>query len=167
MNTGELLKIKNISEISIDKLKRISIESEASSDFLFEGIGAIGTLMFESSCNDGDVLNKDIVGKLGLLIQETISIALALDENAFQSSLEYKRRTAPPQCNQKPDKQRNEIIGVISDINNAELSIQQLKSDLYGNEPEKEIIFAQLDLVTSKLSGSLDQLEIIAGNNHD
>lgn len=73
----------------------------------------------------------------------------------------------PPQRNQKPDKQRNEIIGVISDINNAELSIQQLKSDLYGNEPEKEIIFAQLDLVTSKLSGSLDQLEIIAGNNHD
>ncbi|HBV9097764.1 hypothetical protein Q4R79_19315 [Morganella morganii] len=73
----------------------------------------------------------------------------------------------PPQRNQKPDKQRNEIIGVISDINNTELSIQQLKSDLYENEPEKEIIFAQLDLVTSKLSGSLDQLEIITGNNHD
>lgn len=96
MNIGEFLKIKNTSDISIDKLKRISIESEASSNFLFEGIGAIGTLMFESSCNDGDVLNKDVVGKLGLLIQETISVALALDENAFQSSLEYKRRTAPP-----------------------------------------------------------------------
>lgn len=101
MNIGEFLKIKNTSDISIDKLKRISIESEASSNFLFEGIGAIGTLMFESSCNDGDVLNKDVVGKLGLLIQETISVALALDENAFQSSLEYKRRTAPPPAQSK------------------------------------------------------------------
>lgn len=57
-------------------------------------------------------------------------------------------------------------MGVIGDINNAELSIQQLKSDLYENEPEKEIIFAQLDLVASKLSGSLDQLEKMTGNNH-
>ncbi|MBX9369734.1 hypothetical protein, partial [Morganella morganii] len=62
--------------------------------------------------------------------------------------------------------QRNKIIGVIGDINNAELSIQQLKSDLYENEPKKEIIFAQLDLVASKLSGSLDQLEKMTGNNH-
>nr|WP_127377203.1 hypothetical protein [Morganella morganii] len=69
--------------------------------------------------------------------------------------------------NQKPDEQRNKIVGVIGDINNVELSLQQLKSDLYKNEPEKEIIFAQLDLVTSKLSGSLDQLEKMTGNNHD
>lgn len=166
MNIGELLEIKNLSELPIKQLKNINIKSEASSNFLLEGIGAIGTLMFESSCNDGDVLNKDVVGKIGLLIQETISVALALDENAFQSLREYERRTAPPLRNQEPEEQRNKITGVIGDINNAELSLQQLKSDLYENEPEKEIIFAQLDLVTSKLSGSLDQLEKMTGNNH-
>ncbi|WP_195431694.1 hypothetical protein [Morganella morganii] len=73
----------------------------------------------------------------------------------------------PPLRNQEPEGQRNEIIGVIGDINNAELSLQQLKSDLYENEPEKSIIFTQLDLVASKLSGSLDQLEKMTGNNHD
>lgn len=167
MNIGELLKIKNTSELSTEELRYISINSGASYDFLLDGIGAIGTLIFEASCNDNDVLNKDVVGKLGLLIQETISVALALDENALQSSLEYKRRTAPPLHTQEPKGERNKIIGVIGDINNVELSLQQLKSDLYENEPEKEIIFAQLDLVTSKLSGSLDQLEKMTGNNHD
>lgn len=166
MNIGELLEIDNPSDLEINKLKNISIYSSDAAVNLIEGIGAVGTLMFQHSCSNNDNLNKDIIGKLGLLIQESIIIASALNSNADLADDEIKSRSAPLR-NQKPDEQRNEIIGVIGDINNAELSIQQLKSDLYGNEPEKEIIFAQLDLVTSKLSGSLDQLEIIAGNNHD
>lgn len=166
MNIGELLEIDKPSDLEIKKLKNIAIYSSDAAVNLIEGIGAVGTLMFQNSCSDNDNLNKDIIGKLGLLIQESIIIANALTGNAGLAEDEIKSRSAPLR-NQKPDKQRNEIIGVISDINNAELSIQQLKSDLYENEPEKEIIFAQLDLVTSKLSGSLDQLEIIAGNNHD
>jgi hypothetical protein len=79
----------------------------------------------------------------------------------------YKAAQPPPLHTQESEGQRNKIIGVIGDINNVELSLQQLKSDLYENEPEKEIIFTQLDLVTSKLSGSLDQLEKMTGNNHD
>lgn len=167
MNIGELLEIDNPSSLETKKLKNIAIYSSDAAVNLIEGIGAVGTLMFQNSCSDNDNLNKDIIGKIGLLIQESIIIASALTGNAGLAEDEIKSRSAPPQRNQKPDKQRNEIIGVISDINNAELSLQQLKSDLYENELEKEIIFAQLDLVTSKLSGSLDQLEKMTGNNHD
>ncbi|EPF5871933.1 hypothetical protein MWX50_003539 [Morganella morganii] len=167
MNIGELLEIDKPSDLEIKKLKNIAIYSSDAAVNLIEGIGAVGTLMFQNSCSDNDNLNKDIIGKLGLLIQESIIIANALTGNAGLAEDEIKSRSAPPLRNQKPDEQRNEIIGVIGDINNAELSIQQLKSDLYENEPEKEIIFAQLDLVASKLSGSLDQLEKMTGNNHD
>lgn len=167
MNIGELLEINKPSDLEINKLKNISIYSSDAAVNLIEGIGAVGTLMFQRSCSDNDNLNKDIIWKLGLLIQESIIIASALNSNAGLAEDEIKSRSAPPLHNQKPEGQANKIIGVIDDINNAELSLQQLKSDLYENEPEKEIIFAQLDLVASKLSGSLDQLEKMIGNNHD
>lgn len=169
MNIGELLEINKPSDLEINKLKNIAIYSSDAAVNLIEGIGAVGTLMFQHSCSDNDNLNKDIIGKLGLLIQESIIIASALNSNADLADDEIKSRSAPPPPlhTQELEGQRNKIIGVIGDINNFELSLQQLKSDLYKNEPEKEIIFAQLDLVTSKLSGSLDQLEKMTGNNHD
>lgn len=167
MNIGELLEIKDFKALSEKELTNISIYNGASSQCIIEGLSVVGTLIFQCSLGDNDTLNKAVIRKLGLLIQHTAMIAATLNENAIQSESELNSRSAPPLRNQKPEEQRNKIIGVISDINNAELSLQQLKSDLYENEPEKEIIFAQLDLVTSKLSGSLDQLEIIAGNNHD
>lgn len=167
MNIGELLEINKPSDLEINKLKDITIYSSDAAVNLIEGIGAVGTLMFQHSCSDNDNLNKDIIGKLGLLIQESIIIASALNSNADLADDEIKSRSAPPLHTQESEGQRNKIIGVIGDINNVELSLQQLKSDLYENESEKEIIFAQLDLVTSKLSGSLDQLEKMTGNNHD
>lgn len=166
MNIGELLTITNLSGLTKRELTDTAIYSGAASDNLIEGIGAVGTLMFESSCNKDFNLNNDTLGKLGLLIQESMLIAEALGINSVSAGNEIKSRSAPPLHTQEPEGQRNKIMGVIGDINNAELSIQQLKSDLYENEPEKEIIFAQLDLVASKLSGSLDQLEKMTGNNH-
>lgn len=167
MNIGELLEIKDFNVLSEKELENMSIYNAAASQRIINGLSVIGTLMFQYSCSDSDTLNKSVIRKLGLLIQDITIIAATLNENSMQSESELNSRSAPPLHTQEPEGQRNKIIGVIGDINNAELSLQQLKSDLYKNEPEKEIIFAQLDLVTSKLSGSLDQLEIIAGNNHD
>ncbi|HHH3217048.1 TPA: hypothetical protein ACPY7G_003104 [Morganella morganii] len=160
-----------ISRLDFSGLNAIEIQKamnnmEFTADSILSGISSLGNIMFWVSANDDYSDFREDSANIGLMIKQITLIARTLTEQV--NDLDCKARLAPPpQCNQKPDKQRNEIIGVISDINNAELSIQQLKSDLYGNEPEKEIIFAQLDLVTSKLSGSLDQLEIIAGNNHD
>ncbi len=161
-----------ISRLDFSGLNAIEIQKamnnmEFTADSILSGISSLGNIMFWVSANDDYSDFREDSANIGLMIKQITLIARILTEQV--NDLDCKARLAPPppQCNQKPDKQRNEIIGVISDINNAELSIQQLKSDLYGNEPEKEIIFAQLDLVTSKLSGSLDQLEIIAGNNHD
>ncbi|ETO41451.1 hypothetical protein [Morganella sp. EGD-HP17] len=167
MNIGELLEIKDFNALSEKELTNISIYNGASSQGIIEGLSVIGTLMFQCSLGDNDILTKDTIRRLGLFIQHTAMIAATLNENAMQSESELNSRSAPHLHNQKSEGQRNKIIGVIGDINNAELSLQQLKSDLYENEPEKEIIFAQLDLVTSKLSGSLDQLEKMTGNNHD
>lgn len=160
-----------ISRLDFSGLNAIEIQKamnimEFTADSILSGISSLGNIMFWVSANDDYSDFREDSANIGLMIKQITLIARTLTEQV--NDLDCKARLAPPpQYNQKPDKQRNEIIGVISDINNAELSIQQLKSDLYGNEPEKEIIFAQLDLVTSKLSGSLDQLEIIAGNNHD
>lgn len=158
-----------ISRLDFSGLNAIEIQKamnnmEFTADSILSGISSLGNIMLWVSANDDYSDFREDSANIGLMIKQITLIARTLTEQV--NDLDCKARLAP-QRNQKPDKQRNEIIGVISDINNAELSIQQLKSDLYENEPEKEIIFAQLDLVTSKLSGSLDQLEIIAGNNHD
>lgn len=167
MNIGELLEIKDFTILSEEELTNISIYNGAASQRIIEGLSVVGTLMFQHACSDNDTFNKDTIRKLSLLIQYTTMIAATLNENSIQSEKELQSRSAPPLHTQEPEGQRNKIMGVIGDINNVELSLQQLKSDLYENEPEKEIIFAQLDLVTSKLSGSLDQLEKMTDNNHD
>ncbi|HAT1528438.1 TPA: hypothetical protein I8W52_003670 [Morganella morganii] len=168
MNIGELLEIKDFTILSEEELTNISIYNGAASQRIIEGLSVVGTLMFQHACSDNDTFNKDTIRKLSLLIQYTTMIAATLNENSIQSEKELQSRSAHPTLHtQEPEGQRNKIMGVVGDINNVELSLQQLKSDLYENEPEKEIIFAQLDLVTSKLSGSLDQLEKMTGNNHD
>lgn len=160
-----------ISRLDFSGLNAIEIQKamnnmEFTADSILSGISSLGNIMFWVSANDDYSDFREDSANIGLMIKQITLIARTLTEQV--NDLDCKARLAPPPLrNQKPDEQRNEIIGVIGDINNTELSLQQLKSDLYENEPEKEIIFAQLDLVTSKLSGSLDQLEIIAGNNHD
>lgn len=158
-----------ISRLDFHGLNAIEIQKamnnmEFTADSILSGISSLGNIMFWVSANDDYSDFREDSANIGLMIKQITLIARTLTEQV--NDLDGKTRL-PPQRNQKPDKQRNEIIGVISDINNAELSLQQLKSVLYENEPEKEIIFAQLDLVASKLSGSLDQLEKMTGNNHD
>lgn len=96
MNIGELLEIDKPSDLEIKKLKNIAIYSSDAAVNLIEDIGAVGTLMFQNSCSDNDNLNKDIIGKLGLLIQESIIIANALTGNAGLAEDEIKSRSAPP-----------------------------------------------------------------------
>ncbi|MGX4746063.1 hypothetical protein [Providencia rettgeri] len=96
MKANEIIKIKDFSNYSTEQLLAIAINGEASSEALIEGVGAIGTLLFESSCADNDGATKDTLGKIGLLIQESIIIAQALDDNVFYSNEEIKRRSAPP-----------------------------------------------------------------------
>ncbi|QZY63234.1 hypothetical protein K7H99_13435 [Providencia rettgeri] len=96
MKANEIIKIKDFSNYSTEQLLAIAINGEASSEALIEGVGAIGTLLFESSCADNDGTTKDTLGKIGLLIQESIIIAQALDDNVFYSNEEIKRRSAPP-----------------------------------------------------------------------
>ncbi|HEM7133093.1 TPA: hypothetical protein U2I51_002570 [Providencia rettgeri] len=96
MKANEIIKIKDFSNYSTEQLLAIAINGEASSEALIEGVGAIGTLLFESSCADNDGTTKDTLGKIGLLIQESIIIAKALDDNVYYSSEEIKRRSAPP-----------------------------------------------------------------------
>ncbi|HCR4039662.1 TPA: hypothetical protein OOF57_001700 [Morganella morganii] len=96
MNIGELLEIDNPSSLETKKLKNIAIYSSDAAVNLIEGIGAVGTLMFQNSCSDNDNLNKDIIGKIGLLIQESIIIASALTGNAGLAEDEIKSRSAPP-----------------------------------------------------------------------
>lgn len=96
MNIGELLEIDKPSDLEIKKLKNIAIYSSDAAVNLIEGVGAVGTLMFQHSCSDNDNLNKDIIGKLGLLIQESIIIASALTGNADLAEDEIKSRPAPP-----------------------------------------------------------------------
>lgn len=97
MKANEIIKIKDFSNYSTEQLLAIVINGEASSEALIEGVGAIGTLLFDSSCSDNDPLSKDVLCKIGLLIQESIIIAKALDDNVYYSSEEIKRRSAPPQ----------------------------------------------------------------------
>ncbi|WP_343103408.1 hypothetical protein [Morganella morganii] len=96
MNIGELLTITNLSGLTKKELTDTAIYSGAASDNLIEGIGAVGTLMFESSCNKDFNLNNDTLGKLGLLIQESMLIAEALSINSTSAGNEIKSRSAPP-----------------------------------------------------------------------
>ncbi|EMC8779200.1 hypothetical protein VMZ82_002049 [Providencia rettgeri] len=96
MKTSDTIKIKDFKNYSIEQLSGISINNEMTSEALIEGVGAIGTLLFYSSCSDNDPLSKDVLCKIGLLIQESIIIAKALDDNVYYSSEEIKRRSAPP-----------------------------------------------------------------------
>ncbi|NIH18945.1 hypothetical protein [Morganella morganii] len=96
MNIGELLTITNQSDLTKKELTDTAIYSGAASENLIEGIGAIGTLMFESSCNKDFNLNNDTLGKLGLLIQESMLIAEALGINSVSAGNEIKSRSAPP-----------------------------------------------------------------------
>ena len=160
-----------ISRLDFSGLNPIEIQKainnmEFTVDSILSGIASLGNVMFWVSANDDYSDFRDDNANIGLMIKQITLIARTLAEQI--NDLDCKTHLAPPSLrNQEPEGQRNKIIGVIGDINNAELSLQQLKSDFYENEPEKEIIFAQLDLVTSKLSGSLDQLEKMTGNNHD
>ncbi|MBQ0695563.1 hypothetical protein [Providencia stuartii] len=97
MKTSDTIKIKDFKNYSIEQLRGISINNEMTSEALIEGVGAIGTLLFDYSCSDNDPLSKDVLCKIGLLIQESIIIAKALDDNVYYSSEEIKRRSAPPQ----------------------------------------------------------------------
>lgn len=158
-----------ISHLDFSGLNSIEIQKamnnmEFTVDSILSGIASLGNIMFWVSANDDYSDFRDDNANIGLMIKQITLIARTLTEQV--NDLDCKNRLSPLH-NKKPEDLPNKFNSVIGDINNAELSLQQLKSDLYENEPEKEIIFAQLDLVTSKLSGSLDQLEIIAGNNHD
>ncbi|HHG8602764.1 TPA: hypothetical protein ACPYUD_001953 [Morganella morganii] len=164
MDIQNIISRLDFSGFNAIEIQKAMNNMEFTADSILSGISSLGNIMFWVSANDDYSDFREDSANIGLMIKQITLIARTLTEQV--NDLDCKARL-PSQRNQKPDKQRNEIIGVISDINNAELSIQQLKSDLYENEPEKEIIFAQLDLVISKLSGSLDQLEIITGNNHD
>lgn len=96
MDIGELLTITNLSGLTKKELTDTAIYSGAAYDNLIEGIGAVGTLMFESSCNKDFNLNNDTLGKLGLLIQESMLIAEALGINSVSAGNEIKSRSAPP-----------------------------------------------------------------------
>ncbi|EMB3082318.1 hypothetical protein U8233_002295 [Providencia rettgeri] len=159
MKTSDTIKIKDFKNYSIEQLSGISINNEMTSEALIEGVGAIGTLLFDSSCSDNDPLSKDVLCKIGLLIQESIIIAKALDDNVYYSSEEIKRRSSPP--NQNSNLSENKLHGAIGDINNVELSLHQLKSDIYENEPDTPTLYAQLDLMANTLSKTLNNLETL------
>ncbi|HEI8570209.1 TPA: hypothetical protein SLE56_000512 [Morganella morganii] len=106
MNIGELLTITNLSGLTKKELTDTAIYSGAASNNLIEGIGAVGTLMFESSCNKDFNLNNDTLGKLGLLIQESMLIAEALSINSTSAGNEIKSRSAPPPCTLRNTKGR-------------------------------------------------------------
>ncbi|AVL74673.1 hypothetical protein [Providencia rettgeri] len=162
MKTSDTIKIKDFKNYSIEQLSGISINNEMTSEALIEGVGAIGTLLFDSSCSDNDPLSKDVLCKIGLLIQESIIIAKALDDNVYYSSEEIKRRSAP---NQNSKLSENKLHGAIGDINNVELSLHQLKSDIYENEPDTPTLYAQLDLMANTLSKTLNSLDALIKEN--
>lgn len=162
MKTRDIIKIKDFSNYSTEQLRALSINGEMSSEALIAGVGAIGTLLFDSSCSDNDDLSKSTLSKIGLLIQESILIAQALGDNAYCSSEEIKRRSTP---NQNSGYSENKLHGAIGGINNVELSLHQLKSDIYENEPDAPTLYAQLDLMANTLSKKLDNLETLVKEN--
>lgn len=101
MNIGELLEIKDFNALSEKELTNISIYNGASSQGIIEGLSVIGTLMFQCSLGDNDILTKDTIRRLGLFIQHTAMIAATLNENAMQSESELNSRSAPPPAQSK------------------------------------------------------------------
>lgn len=96
MNIGELLEIKDFKALSEKELINISVYNGAASQRIINGLSVIGTLMFQHSRSDNDALNKSVIRKLGLLIQDITIIAATLNENAMQSESELNSRSAPP-----------------------------------------------------------------------
>lgn len=164
MKTKEIIKIKDFTSYSTEQLRSININGEMSSEALIEGVGAIGTLLFDSSCSDNDDLSKSTLSKIGLLIQESILIAQALGDNAFYSGEEIKRRSAPS-LNQNSGLSDSKLHSAIGGIYNVELSLHQLKSDIYNNEPDTPTLYAQLDLMANTLSKVLNSLETFVKEN--
>lgn len=76
-----------------------------------------------------------------------------------------KLNGALPPPNQSNELSENKLHGAIGDINNVELSIHQLKSDLYENEPDTPTLYAQLSLMANTLSKSLNQLDELVREN--
>ncbi|MDD9339774.1 MAG: hypothetical protein PV362_09005 [Providencia heimbachae] len=163
MNIKEILKIKSASNYSMSELDDIAIYGELAFSSLLEGISAIGTLLFETSCNESDQISKDTLGEIGLLINQVAMIAGAVNENMHDATEEMQKRITPP--NQNSELSENNLHGAIGDINNVELSIHQLKSDLYENEPDTPTLYAQLSLMANTLSKSLNQLDALVKEN--
>lgn len=163
MNIKDALRIKETTSQSVSELKDIAICSELAFSSLLEGIGAVGTLLFETSCNENDKISKDTLGEIGLLINHVALIAGAVNENMHDAIEEIKRRSAPPNQNSKLSE--NKLHGAIGDINNVELSLHQLKSDIYENEPDTPTLYAQLDLMANTLSKTLNSLDALIKEN--
>lgn len=71
----------------------------------------------------------------------------------------------PPPTNQNSKLSENKLHGAIGDINNVELSLHQLKSDIYENEPDTPTLYAQLDLMANTLSKTLNSLDALIKEN--
>lgn len=96
MNIKEILKIKSASNYSMSELDDIAIYGELAFSSLLEGISAIGTLLFETSCNENDQISKDTLGEIGLLINQVAMIAGAVNENMHDATEEMQKRITPP-----------------------------------------------------------------------
>lgn len=70
-----------------------------------------------------------------------------------------------PPLNQNSKLSENKLHGAIGDINNVELSLHQLKSDIYENEPDAPTLYAQLDLMANTLSKTLNSLDALIKEN--
>lgn len=96
MNIKEILKIKSASNYSMSELDDIAIYGELAFSSLLEGISAIGTLLFETSCNENDQISKNTLGEIGLLINQVAMIAGAVNENMHDATEEMQKRITPP-----------------------------------------------------------------------
>ena len=96
MNIKEILRIKSASNYSMSELDDIAIYGELAFNSLLEGIGAIGTLLFETSCNENDQISKDTLGEIGLLINQVAMVAGAVNENMHDATEEMQKRITPP-----------------------------------------------------------------------
>lgn len=58
-----------------------------------------------------------------------------------------------PPPNQNSKLSENKLHGAIGDINNVELSLHQLKSDIYENEPDTPTLYAPNAICTIRFNG--------------
>lgn len=80
-------------------------------------------------------------------------------------TLARKLNDVLPPPNQNSGHSDNKLHSAIGDINNVELSLHQLKSDIYENEPDTPTLYAQLDLMANTLSKTLNILETLIKEN--